>query len=138
MDGEATRQGTFNWRLSSHPITLLFFLFFRIGKASPFSTPSTCTKAPPLKAFSQANTLTSNLCSRRPRLPLRPPLHPKLRPHLHHHRPPPRRRLLLPQEHRRSPARRPALVERGRRAVRGQQLGFRARGARVADRERDR
>jgi hypothetical protein len=32
MDQPPPQQGDLNWRLSAHPITLLFFLGFRIGE----------------------------------------------------------------------------------------------------------
>lgn len=38
-------QGDLNWRLSAHPITLLFFLGFRIGKSAKRSDRNRETEA---------------------------------------------------------------------------------------------
>src|SRR5205823_968081 len=98
--------GSLSWRLSSHPITLLTFLFFRICTSI---YPQFTSHFPPLHTLytscSQANTYpTHSIPSSLPPRPAPPDL--KLRPHLHHHNPTARNGLLLPQEHCRPPPRR--------------------------------
>ena len=88
------QQGSLSWRLSSHPITLLCFLGFRIGKTPSQQQSPAATPNPP-----EANAMFS-FHSQSPRLPLRPPLHQKLRPRLHRHNRTSRNGLLLPQKHR--------------------------------------
>ena len=95
---DAPQQGSLSWRLSSHPITLLCFLGFRLCKLL-FLTPLTHLQ------------LTSLCNSEPPNLPLRPLLQRKLRPHLHHHNNPTRNRLLLSQKHCRKKISRLEMVE---------------------------
>jgi hypothetical protein len=103
--------GSLSWKLSSHPITLLTFLFFRICTSK--HTPSNPRSPNPDSSFRAISDYVRN--SLPFGLPLRPPpLHLQLRPHLHNHHPAPSHRLLLPQEHRRTPARWAPLVERSR------------------------
>jgi hypothetical protein len=41
---DQAQQGDLNWRLSAHPITLLFFLGFRIGSSFDLESVSIATR----------------------------------------------------------------------------------------------
>jgi hypothetical protein len=115
MADAPSAEGSLSWRLSSHPVTLLCYLGFRIGLSIP---PSDKISASPNKPARLP-----------PHVPLRGALHPQLRPRLHPDPHPPQRRLLLPEEHRWAPARGPALVERSQHHHGRITLGVRERRA---------
>ena len=116
--------GSLSWRLSSHPITLLTFLFFRICTSQwPASLYTSAIQAPPPRYPPNPPQSSPRYVTNTSPPPSVPPsLHPRpttpnlqLRPHLHHHHLAARHGLLLPQEHCGPPPCRAALVERGRR-----------------------
>ena len=135
MNPQSSQQplpGTLSWRLSSHPITLLTFLVFRICP-SPRIVPTSSLQnykltisihiSASLLVYLLGLQFSSNLCvtqptplppsqTNKPRAQLTPPPFSPQRPNLHPHHPPPRNRLLLSQEHRRPTPSRSPLVER--------------------------
>jgi hypothetical protein len=150
--------GDLSWRLSSHPITLLTFLFFRICEClhrSPGSKVGLLANillqqaSLSISSASNSSPKTSTSCLPNqcaepssfrppPTLLTYPPTSSPLathqtnpqslqRPYLHNHHAAPGRRFLLPEKHRRAPARRAALVERSGHGDGRLALGLRVR-----------
>ena len=55
--------GALNWRLSAHPITLLFYLGFRIGLRAAHPKPSSLCQAGQLIYLQEVCSCTSSACS---------------------------------------------------------------------------
>ena len=156
---ESARQdpapGSLTWRLSSHPITLLTFLFFRVcecptdgGRPSAGACGANLVYAASLLIYLFGLRLfTSNLyessssipCPAAPQRPTVPSdampcltstcaSWPLQRTDLHSHDPSPRDRFLLSEKHCRSAARRTAVVERGGHNDGRLAMGFRVGG----------